>query len=121
MIGGPPMSTIDVVDLKTLRQKYLKRKLSLDRFPKGVWADCNQETGELFLEFSHLVKWSGEEYTYTISLVLDADRIIRKISALKCQRLAGDDARGSSYRGKRTDEYDYYRLDCILRDAVEAV
>lgn len=112
------MSTIDVVDLKTLRQKYLKQKLSLDRFPKGVWADYNQETGELFLEFHHLVKWSGEEFTYTISMILDADRIIRKISALKCERLAGDDARGSSYRGKRTDEYDYYRLDCILAPAV---
>lgn len=115
------MDIIDVIDVKTLRQKYLKHKINPDRFPKGVFADCNRETGELFLEFSHLVKWSGEEYTYTISLFLDADQVIRKISALKCQRLAGDDARGSAYRGKRTDEYDYYRLDCILRDAVEAM
>lgn len=114
------MSTIDVVDLKTLRKKYLKQKISLDRFPKGVWADYNKETGELFLEFSHLVKWSGEEYTYTISMILDADRTINKISALKCERLAGDDARGSSYRGKRTDEYDYYRLDCVLLKAIDS-
>lgn len=113
------MSTIDVVDLKSLRKKYLKQKLILDRFPKGVWADFNQDTKELFLEFHHLVKWSGEEYTYTISMFLDDDNVVQKISALKCERLAGDDARGSSYRGKRTDEYDYYRLDCILKDAVE--
>lgn len=115
------MSTIDVVDLKTLRQKYLKQNLSLDRFPKGVWADFNQDTKELFMEFRHLVKWSGEEYTYTISMFLDDDNVVQKISALKCERLAGDDARGSSYRGKRTDEYDYYRLDCVLKDAAVEV
>ena len=113
------MSTIDVVDLKTLRKAYLKQKLIMDRFPKGVWADFNQDTKELFLEFHHLVKWSGEEYTYTISMILDDDNVVQKISAVKCERLAGDDARGSSYRGKRVDEYDYYRLDCVLKDVVE--
>lgn len=112
------MSAIDVVDVNTLRKKYLKQKIHIDRFQKGVWVDFNQNTKELFLEFTHLVSWSGEEYTYTISMVLDDDRIIRKISALKCERLSGDDARGSSYRGKRTDEYDYYRLDRILSPAV---
>ncbi len=112
------MSTIDVVDLKSLRKKYMKKKVFLDRFPKGVMADFSQQSKELFLEFSHLVSWSGDEYTYTITLALDDDFVIQKISALKCERLAGDDARGSTYRGKRTDEYDYYRLDRILQDAV---
>lgn len=112
------MSAIDVVDVKTLRKKYLKQKIHIDRFQKGVWVDFNQNTKELFLEFTHLVSWSGEEYTYTISMALDDDHIIRKISALKCERLSGDDARGSSYRGKRTDEYDYYRLDRILSSTV---
>ena len=109
---------IDVVDIKTLRQKYMKKKVCIDHFPKGVWVDLNKNTKELFLEFTHLVSWSGDEYTYTISVMLDDDFIIRKISALKCERLAGDDARGSTYRGKRTDEYDYYRLDRILSPAV---
>ena len=111
------MSTIDVVDLKSLRKKYLKQKIFIDRFKKGVMADFSQQSKELFLEFSHLVSWSGDEYTYTITLVLDDDFAIQKISALKCERLAGDDARGSSYRGKRCDEYDYYRLDCVLSAA----
>ncbi len=112
------MSTIDVVDLKTLRKKYLKKKIFIDRFRKGVLADFNMQTKELFLEFTHLVSWSGEEYTYTISFFTDDDFIIQKITALKCERLGGDDARGSTYRGKRTDEYDYYRLDCILEEAI---
>ena len=112
------MSSIDVVDLKTLRKKYLKGKVFIDKFRKGVFADFNQTTKELFLEFTHLVSWSGEEYTYTISIFTDDDFVIQKITALKCQRLGGDDARGSTYKGKRTDEYDYYRLDCILAEAV---
>lgn len=112
------MDEIDVVDLKNLRKKYLKKRVYIDKFERGVWADFNQATKELFLEFSHLVKWSGDEYTYTVSLILDGDHVIQKISALKCQCLAGDDARGSSYRGKRADEYDYYRLDCILEAAI---
>ena len=115
------MPTVDVVDLKTLRKKYLKKKVFLDRFPKGVMADFSQQSKELFLEFTHLVSWSGDEYTYTITLALDDGFVIQKISALKCERLAGDDARGSSYRGKRCDEYDYYRLDCVLKDAVPNV
>ena len=84
-----------------------------------MFADLNKQTKELFLEFTHLVSWSGEEYTYTITMVVDDDSIIQKITALKCERLGGDDARGSTYRGKRTDEYDYYRLDCVLAKAVE--
>lgn len=112
------MSAIDVVDLKTLRKKYLRNKISIEKFRKGVLADFNQKTHELFLEFTHLVSWSGEEYTYTISIFTDDDLVIQKITALKCQRLGGDDARGSTYKGKRTDEYDYYRLDCILAEAV---
>ena len=113
------MSTIDVVDVKTLRKKYIKKRIHIDKFQKGVLVDFSQHTKELFLEFYHLVSWSGDEYTYTISMVVDDDFIIRKISALKCERLSGDDARGSTYRGKRTDEYDYYRLDCILSPAVD--
>ena len=112
------MGTIDVVDLKTLRKKYLKKKISIDKFKEGVFADLNKQTNELFLEFTHLVSWSGEEYTYTLSIFTDEDFVIQKITALKCERLGGDDARGSTYRGKRTDEYDYYRLDCILEEAV---
>lgn len=112
------MNTIDVVDLKTLRKKYLKQKISIDKFKKGVFADFNKQTHELFLEFTHLVSWSGEEYTYTISIFTDDDLVIQKITPLKCERLCGDDARGSTYRGKRTDEYDYYRLDCILKDVI---
>ena len=112
------MNTIDVVDLKTLRKKYLKKKISVIKSRKGVHADFNLKTKELFLEFTHLVSWSGEEYTYTISIFTDDDLVIKKITALKCERLCGDDARGSTYRGKRTDEYDYYRLDCVLTEAV---
>lgn len=115
------MNAIDVVDLKTLRKKYLKKKVSIDKFKKGVFADFNKQTKELFLEFTHLVSWSGEEYTYTITLIIDDDFVIQKITALKCERLGGDDARGSTYRGKRVDEYDYYRLDCVLSPAVEAL
>lgn len=113
------MSTIDVVDVKTLRKKYIKKRIHVDKFQNGVLVDFSQDTKELFLEFYHLVSWSGDEYTYTISIVVDDDFIIRKITALKCERLSGDDARGSTYRGKRTDEYDYYRLDCILSHAVD--
>lgn len=112
------MGAIDVVDIKTLRKKYLKKKISIVKFKKGVYADFNLQTKELFLEFTHLVSWSGEEYTYNISIFTDDDLVIQKITPLKCERLCGDDARGSTYRGKRTDEYDYYRLDCILNDVI---
>ena len=113
------MDTIDVIDLKTLRKKYLKKTISIDKLKKDVFVDFNKHAKELFLEFTHLVSWSGEEYTYTISIFTDDDFVIQKITALKCERLGGDDARGSTYRGKRTDEYDYYRLDCVLSNAVE--
>ena len=110
--------TIDVVDIKTLRKKYLKQKVSIDMFDQDVFVSLDPATGELFLEFSHLVSWTGDEYTYVITLRLSDDNIVQKISPLKCQRLAGDDAFSSTYKGKRPDEFDYYRVDCKLSAAV---
>ncbi len=110
---------IDVIDIKSLRKKYLKKRISADRFQDDVSAYFNRVTKELDLEFSHLVKWSGDEYNYTITITLDNDSAITKISPLKCERLCFDDATGSGYKGKRVDEYDYYRLDCLLRTAVD--
>ena len=112
------MDTIDVVDIKSLRKKYLKRKISIIKSRDGVHVDYNLQTKELYIEFTHFVSWSGEEYTYNISIFTDEDLVIQKITPLKCERLCGDDARGSTYRGKRTDEYDYYRLDCVLNDVI---
>ena len=113
------MSAIDVVDIKTLRKKYLNKKIYIDRFDTNVSVYIDKNTKELELEFSHLVKWSGDEYTYTITMSLDDNSVITKISPLKCERLCFDDARGSGYKGKRVDEYDYYRLDCVLSKAAE--
>jgi hypothetical protein len=113
------MCSKDVVDIKTLRKKYLKKRIFIDKFQKDVSAYFDKVTNELELEFSHLVKWSGDEYNYTITITLDDDSAIIKISPLKCERLCFDDATGSGYKGKRVDEYDYYRLDCILTTAVE--
>ena len=110
---------IDVVDIRSLRKKYLKKRISADRFQEDVSAYFNKVTKELELEFSHLVKWSGDEYTYTITLTLDDDSAIVEISPLKCERLCFDDATGSGYKNKRVDEYDYYRLDRLLTTAVE--
>lgn len=112
------MDTIDVVDIKSLRKKFLKKKIFIDRFKTGVMADYNPKTKEVFLEFTHLVSWSGEEYTYTITMIIDDESRLQKILPLKCERLSCDDARGSTYRGKRVDENDYYRLDCVLSQAV---
>lgn len=111
------MDQIDVVDLKTLRKKYLKTKFRPSQLDSGVETFFNKHTGELEIEFSHLVKWSGDEYNYTVVLCLDDNSVIQKISALKCERLCFDDATGSEYKGKRVDEYDYYRLDCVLSQA----
>ena len=113
------MSTIDVVDIKSLRKKYLNRAIHTDRFSTDIETFFDKRTKELELEFSHLVKWSGDEYNYTITMTLDDDSVILKISPLKCERLCFDDAMGSGYKGKRVDEYDYYRLDCVLNPAVE--
>lgn len=113
------MSTIDVVDIKTLRKKHLKKKIYIDRFDENVSVYLDKNTKELALEFSHLVKWSGDEYTYTIIMTLDDNSVITKISPLKCERLCFDDASGSGYKGKRVDEYDYYRLDCVLIKAID--
>ena len=110
---------IDVIDIKSLRKKYLKKRISVDRFREDVSAYFNKATMELDLEFSHLVKWSGDEYTYNICITLDNDSAITKISPLKCERLCFDDATGSGYKGKRVDEYDYYRLDCLLAKVVD--
>lgn len=115
------MSTIDVVDIKSLRKKYLKMRIHTDRFEKDVYVYHDKQTNELQIEFTHLVSWSGDEYTYTILIAIDDDFVIQKISPLKCERLSFDDARGSTYTGKRVDEYDYYRLDCILNPAVEDI
>ena len=110
---------IDVIDIKSLRKKYLKKRVFIDRFQNNVSAYFNKATKELELEFSHIVKWSGDEYNYIITITLDDDSSITKISPLKCERRCFDDATGSGYKGKRVDEYDYYRLDCILTTAVE--
>lgn len=110
---------IDVIDIRSLRKKYLNRRIFIDRFQKDVSAYFNKVTMELDLEFSHLVKWSGDEYNYTITMTLDDDSAIIKISPLKCERLCFDDTTGSGYKGKRVDEYDYYRLDCLLTTAVD--
>lgn len=110
---------IDVIDIKSLRKKYLKKRISIDRFQEDVSAYFNKATKELDLEFSHLVKWSGDEYNYTITITLDNASTITKISPLKCERLCFDDATGSGYKGKRVDEYDYYRLDCLLAKVVD--
>lgn len=110
---------VDVIDIKSLRKKYLKKRISVDRFREDVSAYFNKATMELDLEFSHLVKWSGDEYTYTVTITLDNDSAITKISPLKCERLCFDDATGSGYKGKRVDEYDYYRLDCLLAKVVD--
>ena len=109
---------IDVIDIKSLRKKYLKKHICIDRLQKDVSAYFDKSTMELDLEFSHLVKWSGDEYTYTITVTLDDDYTITKIAPLKCERLCFDDATGSGYKGKRVDEYDYYRLDCLLSTVV---
>ena len=113
------MGNINVVDIKTLRKKYLNKRIYIDRFEKNVSVYFDKHTKELELEFSHLVKWSGDEYNYTITMTLDDNSVIQKISPLKCERLCFDDARGSGYKGKRIDEYDYYRLDCVLTKAVD--
>lgn len=110
---------IDVVDIKSLRKKYLKKRICVDSFQNDVSVFFNKATKELDLEFSHLVKWSGDEYNYTTTITLDNDSTIIKISPLKCERLCFDDATGSGYKGKRVDEYDYYRLDCLLTTVVE--
>jgi hypothetical protein len=110
---------IDVIDIKSLRKKYLKKRICVDRLQDDVSVFFNKATKELELEFSHLVKWSGDEYNYTITITLDDDSSIINISPLKCERLCFDDATGSGYKGKRVDEYDYYRLDCLLTKVVE--
>jgi hypothetical protein len=110
---------IDVVDIKTLRKKYLKKRICIDKFEKDVSTFFNKLTKELDLEFSHLVKWSGDEYNYTITMTLDGNSTIIKISPLKCEQLSFDDASGSGYKGKRVDEYDYYRLDSLLTTVIE--
>jgi hypothetical protein len=110
---------IDVINISSLRKKYLNKRIFIDRFQKDVSTFFNKVKKELELEFSHLVKWSGDEYNYTITLTLDEDFAIIKISPLKCERLSFDDATGSGYKGKRVDEYDYYRLDCLLTTVVE--
>ena len=113
------MNAIDVVDIKTLRKKYLKKRIYIDRFDNEISTYFDKNTKEFELEFSHLVKWSGDEYNYTITMTLDDNSVILKISPLKCERLCFDDASGSGYKGKRIDEYDYYRLDCVLTKAIE--
>ena len=110
---------IDVVDIKSLRKKYINKKICVNKFCKEVSSFFNPKTNELEIEFSHLVKWSGDEYTYTITFTLDCDSKIEKIVPLKCEKLSFDDAFRSGYRNKRVDEYDYYRLDCILKTAIE--
>ena len=111
--------SVDVVDIRSLRKKYLKKSIYVDRFDKDVSVYFDKRTGELELEFTHLVKWSGDEYNYTVTMTLDDSSVITRISPLKCERLCFDDATGSGYKGKRVDEYDYYRLDCLLAKVVD--
>lgn len=112
------MTEVEVSDLKTLRQKYLKRKLDPNKFGKEVEVFFNHNTGILELEITYLMKWSGDEYKYFLVIHLDSDSVIQKIPAPKCQRLVGDDALGSDYRGKRADDFDYHVMDTVLSYAL---
>ena len=111
---------MDVVDFATLQKKYLNKKIPVVRGKEGVLAEFNCRTKELFLKFSHQVS-SSEEYTYDISIYTDDNLVIQKIIPLQCEHFCCDDTRGSSYRNKRIDEYDYYRLDCLLEELFSEV
>lgn len=112
------MNDIDVENLKTLKQKYIGVRLDEERVHSEYGAFLNHEKGEFELTFSCLEDWSGEEYTYELSGEINSDCTIKKIFAPHCQRLVGDDARGSSYRAKKMDELDYWRVDRKLKELV---
>ena len=110
-------NNIDVVDIKTLREKYIGAKFNDGELDKYEYI-FDTTTGRTELEFSYLEDWSGNEYTYIVSFCLNEQSEITKIYTPKCQMLLGDDARGSSYKGHRCDDSDYWQIDKKLSAAV---
>lgn len=108
---------IEVVDIKTLRQKYIGARFNEGELDKFEYI-LDKTTGRTELEFSYLEKWTGNEYNYVVSFCVNEEREITKLFAPKCQMLVGDDARGSSYKGHRCDDFDYWQIDKKLSAAV---
>ena len=102
--------SVDVINAKTLRLKYVGAKLNEATLEEYLCFH-NKETGETSLEFSVLVDWSGDEYTFEVEFVLDDQLTIRSIKAPSCKKLTGDGTFGSSYRGQKMDEFNYYKFD----------
>jgi len=103
--------------LSILRKKYKGKKIDITKLPKY---ECSFMENSLVLdwEFSYFEDWSGEEYEYDAIVSLNADMTIKQVGALHCRRYTGSDATTVGYRGKRVDEYDYWRFDCRLEKII---
>ena len=99
------MNDIDVVDLESLRKKYLGARL--DR-QSGAWA------AEFTVQDSDY-----NEYTYSMDIEVGEDGVIEKISEPYCQVLEGDDATRSTYREQSMDSWGYSNVDDWLEDQIE--
>ena len=67
--------------------------------------------GEVELTWYETDKWTGDSTMYTGVVNVDKDMGITDVSPLVCERLLGDDARGSGYRARRADGHDYFLFD----------
>ena len=99
---------IDVVDLKTLRKKYLGVKFNADALPEDEFFMTKHSA---ILDFSHIQKQSGDCYSYFVSFDIDENKKISKIYAPKSEVLVGHNALGRVYKGRRMNKYDYWRVD----------
>lgn len=112
------MIDFDVEDLKTLRKKYIGARLDIESVNRDYDAIMDLNAGTFELRFSYLDQYEWEEYNYELHAEINKDVAFIKIVAPHCERLVGDDAMRSTYRGKRMDDLDYERIDRKLQELV---
>lgn len=112
------MKDIYVGDLKSLRKKYVGAQLDMEKVNKDYDARANVNEGTFELSFSVTDYYEMDEFYYELHALIDGKGSITKIEAPHCQKLQGDDALRSTYRGKRMDDLDYERIDEKLQGLV---
>ena len=106
----------DQHNLRSFRKLYKGQRLDPARIDTEDGVYFWRDRGEVELTWYETDKWTGDSTMYTGTVAVDENMRITDVSPLVCERLLGDDARGSGYRASRADSHDYFLFDIKLSE-----
>ena len=109
----------DTHNLRSFRKLYKGKRLNSTKIEDEYGVFYNKDRGEVELNWEETDKWTGDATTYVGTVYVDENMEIKDVAALTCERLLGDDARGSGYRAKRAEGHDYFLFDVKLSALLE--